>query len=122
MHPRVGGLYWVQTVILSGRDPKPSRPVLVLPIAPPNSTTIHVIARTSDLDARGVFHPRQPDIGLTKDGVFGFVHHRSLDVVHFSRGTRKPRKATSGRSRSLCSDAAPGRGLASGIPESTLRV
>lgn len=83
-HPVVGGLYWVDTLLLGPNDPKPRRPVVVLPIVPPDATLIHVVTRTSNLQERGVLHPLPAGVDLTKDGVFGFAHHRTIDVVHFS--------------------------------------
>lgn len=87
-HPLVGGLYWVDTILLGPNDPKGRRPVVVLPIAPPDSTIIHVLTRTSDVSVRGVLHPRVLAGGLSKDGVFGFAYHRTIDVVHFADAHR----------------------------------
>lgn len=83
-HPVRGGLYQVRTILLTGTDPKPTRPVVVLALPPLGLPDVPVLARTSDTRERGIAHPKSPALGLTKDGVFGFRYQRSLDVKHFA--------------------------------------
>lgn len=83
-HPVRGGLYQVRTILLSGTDPKPTRPVVVLALPPVGLPDVPVLARTSDTSERGVQHPKNFALGLTKDGVFGFRFQRSIDVKHFA--------------------------------------
>jgi len=83
-HPVRGGLYRVDTVLLSGTDPKPTRPVVVLALPPAGLPDVHVLTRTSDTSERGIRHPRNPALGLSKDGVFGFRYLRGIDVKHFA--------------------------------------
>lgn len=81
--PIPGGLYRVDTVLLTGTDPKPKRPVVVIAPAPPGLPTVRVLARTSDIHAKGVAHPANASLGLTLPGVFGFQFLRSLDEKYF---------------------------------------
>lgn len=83
-HPVRGALYRVRTILLSGTDPKDTRPVVVLALPPFGLPDVTVLARTSDTRERGIAHPRNPELALTKDGVFGFRYQRSIDVKHFS--------------------------------------
>ena len=82
-HPVRGGLYRVRTTLLSGTDPKPTRPVVVLALPPFGLPDVPVLTRTSDTSERGVFHPRNPALGLSKDGVFGYRYRRSIDERYF---------------------------------------
>jgi hypothetical protein len=69
--PEVGGLYWVDTVIIWSGDRKPSRPVVVLEVPPRGIGRILMVTRTSDVARTGVYHEAMPEIGLNKPGVFG---------------------------------------------------
>lgn len=82
-HPVRGGLYQVRTALLSGTDPKPTRPVVVIALPPVGLPDVPVITRTSDTSERGVFHPRNLALGLSKDGVFGYRYLRSIDERYF---------------------------------------
>jgi mRNA-degrading endonuclease toxin of MazEF toxin-antitoxin module len=56
--PRIGEVYWTETWIFGGSDPKPERPCVV--VREPTSITdlVVVITRTSDPAIRGVQHPK----------------------------------------------------------------
>lgn len=80
----VGGLYRVDTVLLSVYDPKPRRPAVVIALPPYGLAHLPVLTRTSDTTVRGVQHPRNPTLELSKDGVFGYAHLRRIDARHFT--------------------------------------
>jgi mRNA-degrading endonuclease toxin of MazEF toxin-antitoxin module len=83
-HPRLGGLYWIDTALMTGKDPKPRRPAVVIRLAPVGLDVVTVLTRSTQvLDLHGVFHPKNPALGLTKDGVFALKHVRSLDPKYF---------------------------------------
>lgn len=82
-HPVAGGLYLVNTQLLSGTDPKPRRPAVVVALPAYGLSEVPLLTRTSDTTARGVPHPANPALGLTKPGVFAFRFHRSLDLRFF---------------------------------------
>lgn len=79
-HPVVGGLYRLDTVLVSGRDPKAKRPAVVLAMPAHGLTDVPVLTRTSDTAETGIAHPRNPSLGLSKDGVFAFRFLRSVDA------------------------------------------
>jgi hypothetical protein len=83
VHPIVGGLYRVETALLSGRDPKPKRPATVIALPAYGLDDVPLITRTSDLDEPGIAHPRNVPLGCTKDGVFGHRFVRHLDIRYF---------------------------------------
>jgi hypothetical protein len=56
----------------------------VITLAAYGLTDVPVLTRTSDTTARGVAHPRNPAIGLTKEGVFAFRYQRSIDQRWFA--------------------------------------
>ena len=66
--PNAGDVYWVDTEVLYGRDPKPDRPVLVVSI--PQIDYITVVTRTTDLAQSGAFSPASPDLRLNKPGIW----------------------------------------------------
>ena len=68
--PNAGDVYWVDTIVLDGRDPKPNRPVLVVSI--PQNDYITVVTRTTDLAQSGAFSPASPDLRLNKPGVWSW--------------------------------------------------
>lgn len=82
--PVVGGLYLVDTVLLSAYDPKPRRPAVVIALPPYGLSDPPVLTRTSDTSIRGVQHPRNPALQLSKDGVFGYQYLRHLNIGHFT--------------------------------------
>lgn len=84
MHAEVGGLYRIDTVLLSGVDPKPRRPAVVIALPPYGLSDLPVLGRTSDTTVRGIDHPRNLALGLTKDGVFGYRYLRHIDARHFT--------------------------------------
>lgn len=86
--PIVGGLYRIDTILLSAYDPKPKRPAVVLAMPAYGTTDVRVLTRTSDTTQRGVQHPKSRSLGLTKDGVFAYKFLRSLDQKCFSDTTR----------------------------------
>lgn len=81
--PQLGEVYWTETWIFGGSDPKPERPCVVM--REPTSTTdlVVVITRTSDTDVRGVQHPKDPSLGLNKPGAFSLRHLRSAEARLF---------------------------------------
>lgn len=81
--PQVGELYWAETWIFGGSDPKPERPCVV--VREPTSMTdlVVVITRTSDTDRRGVQHPPDSSLDLNKAGVFSLRHLRSAEARLF---------------------------------------
>jgi len=81
--PAVGEIYWVETWIFGGSDPKPRRPAVVVQVPSNQLGFVHVITRTSDTDVHGVRHPRDASIGCNEDGVFAMKHHRSALVSAF---------------------------------------
>lgn len=83
-HPVRGGIYRVQTILLTGSDPKPTRPVVVVALPALGLPDVPVLARTSDTRQRGIAHPKNPALRLTKDGVFAFRYQRSIDVRYFA--------------------------------------
>jgi hypothetical protein len=69
---------------MSGKDPKPKRPAAVVRMPPPDLDVVTVLTRTTQIDRfQGVFHPRNPELDLTKDGVFSLQHTRYLDPKFF---------------------------------------
>jgi hypothetical protein len=69
---------------MSGNDPKEKRPAVVIRMPPPGLDVVTVLTRTTQVTQfRGVSHPRNPVIGLTKDGIFALQHLRSLDTKYF---------------------------------------
>lgn len=82
--PVVGGLYRVDTVLLSVHDPKRRRPAVVIALPPYGLPDLPVLTRTSDTTVRGIPHPRNPGLGLSKDGVFGYAYLRRIDARHFT--------------------------------------
>lgn len=83
-HPVIGGLYRIDTVLLSGYDPKPRRPAVVIARPPYGLSDLPVLTRTSDSTVRGIDHPRNLALRLTKDGVFGYQYLRRIDARHFT--------------------------------------
>lgn len=86
--PIVGGLYRIDTILLSGYDPKPKRPAVVVAMPAFGTTDVRVLTRTSDTTQRGIQHPRNRSLGLTKNGVFVYRFLRRLDEKCFSRTTQ----------------------------------
>lgn len=82
-HPIVGGLYRVETALLSGRDPKPKRPATVIALPAYGLDDVPLITRTSDTDEPGIPHARNVSLGCTKNGVFGHRFVRHLDIRYF---------------------------------------
>lgn len=76
-------MYWVETWILGGADPKARRPCVVVRAPVSDSDIVMVITRTSDTDARGVSHPRDPSLGLTEPGVFEGRRLHSAEMRQF---------------------------------------
>ena len=82
--PIVGGVYRIETSLLSGRDPKPKRPAVVLALPAFGLTHVPVLMRTTDTHEVGVLHPASRSLGLTREGVFAFRFLRSLDQKWFN--------------------------------------
>lgn len=58
-HPIVGGLYRIDTVLLSVSDPKPKCPAVVIAV-PVGLPDVSVVTRTSDTTVQGLRHPASP--------------------------------------------------------------
>lgn len=78
-----GGVYRIETVLLSARDPKARRPAVVIALCPPGLPDVTVVTRTSDTSAAGVAHPASPGLSLSKPGVFAYKFQRTIDVKFF---------------------------------------
>jgi hypothetical protein len=79
----LGGLYRIDTVLLSHTDPKLQRPAVVIALPPVGLPDVRVVTRTSDTTVEGVHHPANPALQLSKDGVFAYRFLRSIDVKYF---------------------------------------
>lgn len=84
VHPLIRGMYLIDTVLLTGNDPKPRRPVVVLAQPAYGLTSVPVLARTTDTSIDGVRHPRNNGLQLSKDGMFAYRYLRHVDVRHFT--------------------------------------
>jgi mRNA-degrading endonuclease toxin of MazEF toxin-antitoxin module len=73
------------TVVISGNDPKGRRPVVV--VQEVRYDLVQVITRTSDVGVKGVLHPADDSLGLSKPGVFSMRHLRSIEDRHFHGDT-----------------------------------
>ena len=69
--PNAGDVYWVDTIVLDGRDPKLDRPVLVVGV-PQESDYITVVTRTTDLAQPGAYSAADPNLDLNKPGVWSW--------------------------------------------------
>jgi mRNA-degrading endonuclease toxin of MazEF toxin-antitoxin module len=86
--PLVGELYWVETWIFGGDDPKPNRPVVVVQAPRTRLHRVHVIARTTNTSIPGVVHsPDSAHHAVNKPGVFSMKFHRSAEAVVFVKPT-----------------------------------
>jgi hypothetical protein len=83
-------LYLVNTSLLSGIDPKPKRPAVVVALPAYGLTDVPVLTRTTDTSERGVGHPANAALGLTKPGVFAYRFLRSMDSKYFARAEITP--------------------------------
>ena len=70
--PNAGEVYWVNTIVLDGRDPKPDRPVLVLSVPPSTPEKIVVVTRTTDLTQPGAYSDADLNFDLNKPGVWSY--------------------------------------------------
>lgn len=68
--PNAGEVYWVNTEVLYGRDPKPDRPVLVVGVPQSTSEKITVVTRTTDLTQPGAFSAADLNLDLNKPGIW----------------------------------------------------
>lgn len=89
-HPIRGGLYLVNTSLLSGSDPKPKRPAVVVTLPAYGLTDVPLLTRTTGTSERGVEHPTNATLGLTQRGVFAFRFLRSMDSKYFAQGEITP--------------------------------
>jgi mRNA-degrading endonuclease toxin of MazEF toxin-antitoxin module len=80
--PLVGSVWFVESWVLSGRDVKAGRPVVV--VARPRGDRVFVIARTTDMSVKGVVTPADPGLGLTRQGVFSLRYLHSIEARHFT--------------------------------------
>lgn len=81
--PLVGEVYRVDTWILSGSDPKVSRPVVVVRSPSGQLERVFVITRTKDVSKPGVRHPADPKLRLSLEGVFSLKNLRSAEARYF---------------------------------------
>lgn len=88
--PEVQRLYWLEKALLAPHDPENSRPCVVLDV--PDDGDVVIVSTRSSTDGYGVPHPRQPSVGLRKDGWFSRIqpvqaplwtpkNARSIDLV-----------------------------------------
>jgi len=68
--PAVGEVYWADTWIFGGSDPKPRRPCMVVRAPMSEADVVMVITRTTEPGVRGVTHPPDRTMGLDEPGVF----------------------------------------------------
>jgi hypothetical protein len=85
---RVGQVWLVETSILNGRDPKPTRPVVVIRVPDPTvdgaDHRVWVVTRTTDMRKEGVTHAADLQLGLDFPGVFADAYVRWGDLADFS--------------------------------------
>lgn len=82
-----GSVWWVKSWVLSGRDAKDDRPVVIVQAPRSGVAVVIVWARTSDTTARGVFTPSCVVDGLNKDGVIAPRHQHSIEVSRLKSPT-----------------------------------
>ena len=91
---RVGQVWLVDTSMLNGRDPKLTRPVVVVRV--PDASVdgsdrrVWFVARTTDMRKRGVTHAADPRLGLSFPGVFAdeYVRWGDLDDLNDADAAR----------------------------------
>lgn len=81
--PEIGEVYRVDTWILSGRDPRQSRPAVVVRAPSSDLERVFVITATKDVSQSGVHHPPDRTLGLTLESVFALKHLRSAEARYF---------------------------------------
>jgi hypothetical protein len=70
-----GDVFLVPPVLYNLRDPKKWRPIVATLVEPSPNGHVHLVARTSNTDAEGLFHPRDRELGLDRDGVWEPMPH-----------------------------------------------
>lgn len=80
--PDVRRVYWLRPPLLDRHDPKPERPAVVVSAG----TEITFVSRSSSATT-GVFHRRDPEHGLTKDGRFTRV--RTVPAILWTPGAAR---------------------------------
>jgi hypothetical protein len=81
--PEIGEVYWVDTWILSGKDPRPARPVVVVRAPSSDLERVFVITSTKDVSESGVHHPADPSLELPVESVFALKNLRSAEARYF---------------------------------------
>ena len=76
-------MYWAETWIFGGSDPKPRRPCVVVRAPTSATDTVHVITRTTEPGIRGVSHPPDSGLGLNEQGVFSLRRVHSAEARLF---------------------------------------
>ena len=76
-----GAVWFVESWVLSGRDVKDERPVVIVQGPRQGVAVVIVWARTSNVDQPGVFTPARVVTGLTKNGVVAPRYQHSIDVA-----------------------------------------
>lgn len=82
--PSVGEVYWAETWIFGGSDPKPRRPCTVVRAPVSLTDVVFVITRTTDKELRGVEHPADAGLGLNKPAVFPLTNLRHAEARLFT--------------------------------------
>lgn len=65
-----GEVFWVPPKLYATKDPRTKRPIVVVRVDEQADGDIHFVARTKDVGAAGVPHPRDRALGLDLDGVW----------------------------------------------------
>lgn len=79
--PDVGEIYWVDSAIIHPKDKKPDRPVLVVEVPATLSGRITIVTRTTNEERTpGVPSPPDPDLGLNKPGVWGYLRSAEANL------------------------------------------
>lgn len=68
--PRVGELFLVRTVLFWSPDQHDNRPVVVFEVPPGQFDQIAIVTRTTQKGVPGIWHDRQPSLGLSQPGTF----------------------------------------------------
>jgi hypothetical protein len=79
--PGVGEVYWINSAIIHPADVKLDRPVLVVLVPATVNGRITIVTRTSNQDRTpGVPSPEDPELGLNKPGVWGYLRSAEANL------------------------------------------
>jgi hypothetical protein len=76
-------VYWAETWLFGGSDPKPRRPCVVVRAPASEVDSVHVITRSTEPGIRGVAHPPDPQLDLNEQGTFSLRRLHSAEVRLF---------------------------------------